>query len=562
MRKFWFVAGAVLVAAGVGGWAALSLLVDAERHGRLAAELLAHATGWECQVESASLTFASGVAIDLRGVALVDPSSSARLDADRAVVRAALPALFAGRLEATEVRLLRPSVVIARDAQGQIALPRLADGASLRGARGRLDEVHLQGARVTIAGRDGSARTLVLDELAAVLAPGTGRVWGNARVGSGEGRVRWLGRAGDPIDIDLERVPCAPIAQWLALPAPAAGEATGRVTWRPGDTIDIGVDLDGFALDAERPAWPRTTLRVVALPPASGERVLTLSARAGGVEVKGDGTLRGSALALALTATGVPTAELASIALPALGWPWALDGPGTADLTLRLVRADESAPATASFEVTALAQTMRGLPGIPALTPSRVVVAAPPGEPPRGRLEGVAEGGVFEADLTLDRRVDPQAITLEGAIRGASLAALLARGGGLPASKATIAIDGQATLALHDRGHTGTLALAIRGLPPAWGTLDTNDGDGAETASGPMTARATLVLLAGAPWRLRDVIVENARMSARGEGTFDSASGAIALELAVRARGGEPKERLVRLAGPALAPRAADLLAP
>lgn len=548
MRKAWLAALLVLVAVGVGGWAALAFLVDAKGQVRLVASALTSATGWSATADTASLSLRGGLALDVRGVALRDPRTGSTLVAERALVEASLGALRGGDISEATVRLLRPRITFARDAEGGFARFDLVAGTE---GDAPPDEVRLEGARIEVAPRHDGEAPLVLDEVSAVYAPGTGRLWGTGRLSGTDGSVTWLGEKGGDVELSLTDVPLTALAALVDLPAPAAGSASGKVTLRPGGTLDAAVMARGLRLDASAEPLPDADCRVRVAAPLSGAHAFSFWSAIGKMRLQGEGQAREGALALSIETDAAPIAAFAAFAKPALEWPFAVDG--AAEGTLRaLVRAElarGATPAGAYFDASARMPVLRGIPLVGDVTGAEISLGADPGAPPQGRVTGNARGGALDAALTLDRALAPQAMTLDGAWRGVAL------GGGALAD-----LSGRAMLGRDGSASDVALAVTLRGLPGAsWDLLAPLgcvrvDECGPYNAH-PLSGTARLEASAAGPWRVRDVRLENGELDARGAGTFDPRTGAIALTLDVAWKGGDRRAGQVLVAGTLAAPR-------
>lgn len=267
MRKL-IIGLVVLALLALGVWLALRAIVDVERHQESLRAALESATGWSASFSSVHLSLARGVKLEMRDLSLIDRRGGSAIEAPRAIFRARLADLLRGRLALRDAALLRPQIVIARDPARGWRWPQ--PGRAAPGAP-ELAELTIRGGQLSLVG-PAVSRTLEVSDLSAVLTPATGRLWGTALMASGSGRVKWLGRLGEGVEITIEGAEATALASWLppdarpsgvvdlALRTDASGTRcegrldAGELTLFPelGALQDVGIE---FSVAADEGAW-------------------------------------------------------------------------------------------------------------------------------------------------------------------------------------------------------------------------------------------------------------------------------------------------------------------
>ena len=546
-RRRWLLVPVLVAALAVGGWLAVRALFDVGRHRAAVAELLAETTGWRAATGPLSLALFPAAAIDISGVTLVDPRGVSRLEARRAVVHARLVPLVGRRLEAREIELLRPELHLGRREARLVGPPLGAVARAARNGTGeRLVEVRVRGGRVVVpppaAARPGTA-DLVLEDVAAVFVPATGRLWGSARIDAG-GRVQWLGHAGRRLEIDVDGLPAGLLASWLGLPGPEGGQVSGHAVRDPAGALEI--DARGTDLDLPPAgAWRDVRVEGVLAAPGGEARPLEGTVHVAGLAIGLAGSL-GSAPRLALSVRQAPAVPLLALAHPLVGFAIGASGPGTVDGSLDLVTppGGDGVPEW-RWEGRGRFARLAPAPGLPGLTGARAEARGGSRSPVSIRASGglaggrarLAVGGGDDGGLSWSVGIERAALEEVLAALAPDVVPAGALGGALDAS---------------GEGRTGpggisAARLAVRIDPfvaPAWDLLDpwvravsrpdpepSPDGTGnAPPVARPRSLEARVALRDGS-FILEDVKIVASGATARGSGTYDPRGRRIELVL-------------------------------
>ncbi len=547
-RRVWIALGAIALLVP-GAWFGAGAMLGVDRHRTAVAELLAETTGWHAKVGPLSLALAPGAVIALDGLELSDARGASRLSAGRAVLRARLAPLVGRRLEIREIEILRPVIRLGRQG-GRLGLPPLA--AVARAAKGggaaRLLELRVRGGRVA-GPDDGGASPVALSDLSLVFVPATGRLWGSGRV-EGGGHVRWLGKAGDRLEIEFDGVDAALVADRFDLAPPGiAGRVSGRAVLGSTGRLDVEALLTELA--GPGGPWPDVTLALGIEPAGADGRPLEGTAGLGDVELAVSGVLGGRSR-LTLVTRDAPTGAAVPLLARLVLLPLDTTGGGRLDGTLDLQVVPGEGDAAPRFvrrwEVRATAAGVRPVPGLPlTVTGASFDAAGRDGSPAEARVVGRLAGGRIDLALEGPAGAPGAPVTCRGTLVDADLDSLLAQlAPGVSAAgvfSGTLRVEGRGTCRPRaaDGGH-GVLQVTVDPLEaPGWdllapwgAALASIAGDGhvdAPAPPAPATRLTARVAVREGALILEDVTITAQDVTARGAGRYDPATRRLALAL-------------------------------
>jgi len=570
MKRPLIAATLVLAALLLAAVLLLPRLARVERYrGRIEAAI-EEKTGLRASLGSMHLALLPRPTLRIAPVSLVDPATGTRLEKADLAVHAELGPLFRGRLAVRRITVLHPRLVLARTRDG-LALPALPAGApppeaaNPGGPGVTVAVVRVRDGSILIpTGRGGPPWRLVGVDAEVALTAGT--IEGRAEPAGG-GTVRWRGRIGEAVRLDLDGVKTEALAPLLpaGLLRPG-GTLAGTVTVAPGGTVTGSLAGRRIALfDGPRPL-PAIKAAFTIAASTRGVRLKRLELDGGGVKMTGSGALA-PAFGVTLKITGAPVAPAVAAARAVFPFPIDLRGPGVLSAVLRL-----AAPPGRGLAMSASGSISAGLVSLAGDLPSLSSARADFRLAPNGRLvlrplEAVVAGGRLAARVTLRPVAPPGVLRLRGTLSGVDVAALLAAFPAAAGAKVSGRADAEADVTvdlglktLDVRALGGRISLLTRDLEvPGLGLMcdlraaagggsllgavaglagGSRRGSGSEGGGG--TARETIreararIDLGAIPWKLDGIRVVTEDLTATGSGTLDPVGRMVELELRAR----------------------------
>ncbi len=557
---------AVLLVLVVAGAIVLPRLLDVERYRPRLEKLARDRLGWPVELGRIGVTLWGGPAVVLGPVVVHDPRDRTRLEIEQVAARADFLPLLRGRLVVREIDILRPVVTLARAEDGFV-LPALAAGeksppgpvsAEGPGYDIQVEEVRVRGGSVAV--REGSREVLRLEEVSAVVTPGTGRLWGTALLGGGRGRVDWLGTLGGEVTLDLKDVATEALHPLLGPDlVRGGGKLSGEVTVAPGPVVRGTVHGRGILLLAGE--TPLDEVDVAFEVAAAGDAVVLNRVRvaAGEFVLRGTGPLL-PAMDVGLEALDVPLADTLRVARAAFPLPISVEPPGVVRLGVTIRRPEGGTPAW-SAEGRATAGRVRVHDLVPPFEDVEAPFRVRGGVLRIDPLVARVAGGNFRGRVTLDPVAPPGLLTVKGRAAGVDLARVAA----LASPAAARGISGKGTvdvdLGLDLSRETLDLAALRGGITvsgrgwglPGWNLEESllsrlaggrapetpGSGGGGSVAEAGATRvvvdRASLRLaLGGTRWKVPDFELVAGDLAASGKGTLEPLAGKIDLDLSLR----------------------------
>lgn len=543
-------------------------LADPERHRATLEAMLSQATGWRARLGKLDVTLWNGAAIRAQPVTLISPSGDSSIQIEAVEVHAALRPLLSGTLAVEKVMLVRPRLVLVRQADGRWELPRSsaeqpppatstravpvdpstasnpapgqdppAAGGSTPAAPSTsasisIREIEVRGGSLQMTDRSAApGGSLALQELNALITPSTGRLWGQARFAAGPGKVSWQGTIVEGIQLDIEPTTAQVLSDWF-----------GRATIRPAGTFsarlrtsgwtraDVQAEGTGLIVLGGDAALPKVTVQAAVLRDAqTADWSLDGTVDFGGLVLTGGGRFAPS-LEMTWRAQHEPI-EKAVGALASLGpLPVRVVPPGHIDADVQLSRRVDG-PLTFNARAVLDAKSLSFDPALPTLDAVRVTLRLDQRGLVIEPLEGRLAGGAVRLVAQLVPPAPDGTLTLTGTVRGASLESLLRTSGAKQTFPGTANLDVNIAWPLA-QGRTidvvtGTAVLVASDVVlPAWKAL----GDDATRLD---RIDATL-RMDKPPWTLDGVRASGPTLTAvGGRGTLQPRRGTIDLPLDV-----------------------------
>jgi hypothetical protein len=509
MRRRWAIA--VLLAVPAAAVAAVAVLLAPlfGAAGRVAEaeERLAAATGWHARLDDLQVGWAAGPVLSGSGLVLEDLAGTVRIVAPRVEIRPDRRALLRGRVVARRALLLRAQI-------------RVRPGFRWPEGAGTLEELEVRGAELDLEWSAG--RRMRLEQVAAVLTPPTGRLWGNGRLPAGGGRVRWLGLRGEPVTIDVEEIRTAALAALGApAPFPPGASVSGRLVRAPEGALTAALAVRNLRLREEAPPLPPLEVTAALAPTGGGWRAEDLAVAGAGVALRGSGRVWPEPR-VELVFDERPLEELAALAQQAGAAGPAVEAPRARAVGRVELALDGSGRLAITAEGRVRAPRLRWARGLPALEEVTGRWTLGPEGPGPVELDGRLAGG--RADLRLRPR--PEGFELAGRLAGARLARLLPAPG--RAGDAGVDLAGSLTIA-DGRVVAGGLAVELEGIElPGWRPppVPGEDGRAWELVGG----HGRLARDAGR-WRLEALELAGPGLRLRGAGELEPARGTLRLVL-------------------------------
>ncbi|MFN7964119.1 MAG: AsmA family protein [Acidobacteriota bacterium] len=574
----WFVIGVVVVLVLLAIAAIIiPRLADPERHRGTLEAVLSEATGWRARLGKLDVTIWGGVAVRVQPVTLISPSGESSVQIEAVEVRASLWPLLSGKLEVEKVLLVRPQLMLVRQPDGRWEFPRAskdqaktddqgntnspqlptsgtpaadAAGSGSSPARARADseadtsvpttsgntisigEIEARGGTLRMVDRSAApGGTLAIQELNALIAPATGRLWGQARFAAGPGKISWQGTILDGVQLDIESTTAQVLSDWFGKATiRPSGTFSARVRTTGWTRADLQAEGDGLVILAGDAALPHVTVRGAVLrDEIANDWSLDGTVDLGELVMIGGGRFAPS-LDMTWRAQHEPI-ENAIGALAALGpLPVRVAPPGQFDAVVSFSRRIDG-PLSVSARASVTAKSMSVDPSLPALDRVRATLQLDQ----RGLfvepLEGALAGGPVRLVAQLTPAATDSMLTLSGTVRAASLESLLR------ATGASQTFPGKADLDLNlkwalARGRTleslsgSAVVVATDVVLPAWKPLG-DDATRLDRVDGSL-------LMDGLPWKLEGVRASGPTISVvGGHGTLHPRRGNFDLPLDV-----------------------------
>ncbi len=574
----WLVVGAVVVLVLLATAAIIiPRLADPERHRGTLEAVLSEATGWRARLGKLDVTIWGGVAVRVQPVTLVSPSGESSVQIEAVEVRASLWPLLSGKLEVEKVLLVRPQLMLVRQPDGRWEFPHAskdqakanglekttspqqptsgtptaaAAGSGSSPQRDRaasqadtlvrttssntisIGEIEARGGTLRMVDRSAApGGTLAIQELNALIAPATGRLWGQARFAAGPGKVSWQGTILDGVQLDIEPTTAQVLSDWFGTATiRPSGTFFARVRTTGWTRADLQAEGDGLVILAGDAALPHVTVRGAVLrDETANDWSLDGTVDLGGLVLIGGGRFAPS-LDMTWRAQREPI-ENAIGALAALGpLPVRVVPPGQIDAVVNFSRRIDG-PLSVNARATVTAKSMSVDPSLPKLDRVRATLQLDQ----RGLfvepLEGALAGGAVRLVAQLTPAATDGTLTLSGTVRAASLESLLR------ATGASQTFPGKADLDLNlkwalAQGRTleslsgSAVVVATDVVLPAWKPLG-DDATRLDRVDGSLQ-------MDGLPWKLEGVRASGPTLSAvGGHGTLHPRRGSFDLPLDV-----------------------------
>lgn len=375
----WLAAGLIALALG----AAVGLgprLFRLDRSLAAWQQQLTAASGWQVELGSASLSLWNGTVLTIAPTTLRSPTGRSTLTIEATTIESSWRALLRGVLEPRVVTFVRPiwNVTAGAAPDEQPSLDRRALAS--------LDELRVRGGRLIWRGGFVSGdKPFELSEINALVAPSTGRVWGQARLGVGSGRLSWQGTLQSGATFDIERADMETVHSWLGGEwLGSVGTVDARVTTRDWRQVEATLRFHGAEFLPARWSLPELELALAngSLGPASAGKPPEITVRTGGLECRAIGPFSAPQPLVGRCRSSGSEAWLDTLRrLTPL--PAGVRGPAQLDLAFTTATGEERAGATSldgSFNA-----TVRGAPVAATFNLSLAFAAKP--VTARGRLE-------------------------------------------------------------------------------------------------------------------------------------------------------------------------------
>lgn len=434
-RRIWIVllAAALLILLAIG--LLLPRWIDPERYRPELEAAIAQATGWRAELGAIEVTIWGGLAIRISPVRLAAPDAASSLEIEAVDLKGALRPLLQGTLVIDTVLAQRPKLTLVRGPDGLWPLPLPPEPANTAAPQGggagsggfgvTIGELTARGGTLRLIDRGAApGGTLALQELNALYAPRTGRLWGQARFAAGPGKLSWQGSVTEGVQLDIESTTAQVLSDWFGPDTiRPAGTFSGRIRTRGWTAADLELRGEGLSALAGEVALPPLSLNAL-LRQADPDWSLDGTTTVGPLAFVGGGSLYPQ-LSMRWRAANEPIEQALGV-LSALGpLPVELSGPGRFDAEVSLERKTE-APLQITADASFTARTLRLAPGFPTLDKVRAKLRL---DPQRGLsiepLAGQLAGGATHLVATLTPATPQGTLRASGRITAAQLEPLM-----------------------------------------------------------------------------------------------------------------------------------------
>ncbi|MCG6963479.1 MAG: AsmA family protein [Acidobacteria bacterium] len=590
MKKALIATVLILIVIAVAGAILLPRLANVEQYRGRIESSLRDRTGWKVTLGNIDLSLLHGPAVRISPVRAADPASHATLEVAELAARAELLPLLRGHLVVHRIDVIGPRITLTRTGD-RLALPpwrtpqKTGGATTATASSSRLDvqvqQVRIRQGAVTVSEVGSQVPAWTLSDISTDLDPVTGGLHGSATLPDDGGRVAWKGAVQGPFTLELDAIRSAALPPWLTAGLIRPGTSvSGTVQVTGGDRFEGKLSAHNAAFLAGDA--PLDKLGASFKVMRSGERwtLERLDVNAAGVSVTGAGRLLPTPV-LSFKIPEAPIGDALRLARATFPLPLDIEGPGnlTADISLRSATGG-GLLTTASGRLTAA--RIRLAPDLPPLENvstvfrlrSNAVLEADP-------IAATLAGGALHLQAKVAPAAPPGALSLQGTLKGARLAALLA-GFGKTHDKLSGDIDATAELEV-DLSRTTLDATTLGGRVevtanqlelPGWDLVQALDKQLASSSSllkglaqialeraagapkpageqvagaGAFERAAATIDLEHIPWRLTRLSLISPELSAAGAGTYDPVSGAVNVDLSAKLGPGVSKRLLAKV---------------